>query len=319
MSEAFDKGSLDVGHGHRIYYEQAGAVQGRPVVVLHGGPGSGSSARHREMFDGARYRIVQFDQRGCGRSTPLGETAHNHTDTLIADIEMLRRHLGIERWLVCGGSWGAALALAYAARHREHVDGVLLRGTFLTAQDDLDWFFHGVAAFAPEAHDAFVGAIPRRWRRNIPSWLDRCFARGDARCAQIASAWQAYESRLDGAAVSTVSVPSGDAATRLIAKYRVQAHYLARRCFLGEAAMIRAASNLCGIPVAIVHGEYDRICRPSNSWHVHRACAGSRLAWAAQAGHSPWHPATLALSRGASDCFAERGDFSDWPRPGERP
>jgi len=304
---------LDVGHGHRIYYEQSGAMQGEPVVVLHGGPGSGSSARHREMFDAARYRIVQFDQRGCGRSTPLGETAHNHTDALVADIEVLRRHLGIERWLVCGGSWGAALALAYAARHREHVGGVLLRGTFLTGREDLDWFFHGAAAFAPEAHADFISGIPRRWQRNVASWLDRCFARADARCADIATAWQTYELRLDGASASASFTP--DAIERLIAKYRVQAHYLARRCFLGEAAVVRAANALHGVPVALVHGEHDKVCRPSNAWRVHRACAGSRLAWAAQAGHSPFHPATSALTRSATDCFAEHGDFSAWPAP----
>src|SRR5690348_15392069 len=123
---------LEVGHGHRVYYEQAGAPDGIPVVLLHGGPGSGSSTRQREIVDAERYRIVQFDQRGSGRSTPLGETRHNHTDALIEDIEALRRHLGIERWLVCGGSWGAALALAYAGRHPDRVSGLLLRGTFLT-------------------------------------------------------------------------------------------------------------------------------------------------------------------------------------------
>src|SRR3954471_13712398 len=130
-SAAPDAGWLDVGHGHRVYYEVAGNAAGIPAVLLHGGPGSGASARQREMLDHARYRIVQFDQRGAGRSTPHGETAHNHTDALIADIEALRVHLGIERWLVAGGSWGATLALVYAARHRERVAGLLLRGVFL--------------------------------------------------------------------------------------------------------------------------------------------------------------------------------------------
>src|SRR5262249_33303589 len=159
-------------------------------------PGSGSNARQRGIADPERWRIVQFDQRGCGRSTPAGDTAHNHTDALIADIEALREELGIERWLVGGGSWGASLALAYAARHRLRVTGVFLRGVFLTDRDDLGWFFHGAGAFAPEAHETFIRIVPRRWRRNVVDWLDRCFARGDPRCGEIASAWQAYETLL---------------------------------------------------------------------------------------------------------------------------
>jgi proline iminopeptidase len=314
-SSAFDTGWLDVDHGHRIRYEQAGAADGIPVVMLHGGPGSGASPRQREIFDASRWRIVQFDQRGAGLSTPMGETAHNNTDALIRDIEALREKLGIERWLVAGGSWGATLALAYAARHRMRASGVLLRGVFLAGDADLDWFFHGVASFAPEAHAEFIAYVPRRWRRNVPAWLDRCFSREDPRCAEIASAWQRYEFRLDRERVPAPSTtPTGDAATRLVAKYRVQAHYLARKCFLGERAVIHAASELRGVPVAIVHGEHDWICRPENAWRVHRAAAGSRLAWAAGAGHSPFHPATLALTRSATDAFAASGDFSTWPR-----
>jgi proline iminopeptidase len=309
----FDAGWLDVGDSHRIYYEQAGVADGIPVVLLHGGPGSGSSARQRDSLDPRRYRIIQFDQRGCGRSTPLGETLHNHTDALIADIEALRVHLGVERWLVGGGSWGAALALAYAARHRERVTGLLLRGVFLTGDDDLAWFFHDVAALAPEAHAEFMQVIPRHWRRSVVAWLDRCFANGDPRCGRVAAAWQVYEHRLTSERAQTNAPQNDEASARLVAKYRVQAHYLKRRCFLGERAVLRAASSLRGVPVAIVHGEQDRICRPINAWRVHRSCPGSRLAWAPQAGHSPFHPATFALSRSAADCFAANGDFSAWP------
>lgn len=312
---AFDAGWLDVDHGHRLRYEQAGNPDGVPVVLLHGGPGSGASPRQREMFDAARWRIVQFDQRGAGASTPAGEIAHNHTGALVGDIEALREKLGVERWLVAGGSWGATLALVYAARHRMRASGVLLRGVFLAGDADLDWFFDGVAAFAPEAHAEFISHVPRRWRRNVAAWLDRCFSRNDPRCAAIAAAWQRYELRLDRERVAaTASPPGADAAARLVAKYRVQAHYLARRCFLGERAVIHAASELRGVPVAIVHGEHDWICRPESAWRVHRAAAGSRLAWAEGAGHSPFHAATLALTRSATDAFAASGDFSSWPR-----
>ncbi|MET0225626.1 MAG: alpha/beta fold hydrolase [Dokdonella sp.] len=313
---AADSGWLDVGHGHRVWYEQSGARHGIAVVLLHGGPGSGSTPRQREIFDAQRYRIVQFDQRGCGRSTPLGETAHNHADALIADIEALRAHCGIERWLVCGGSWGASLALAYAAKHRERVSGVLLRGTFLTGRADLDWFFHGVAGFAPQANADFLAEIPRNWRRSVVSWLDRCFAGSDReRMLRVAAAWQTYETRLDSTHAAAVSVAAlgSDAQARLIAKYRVQSHYLARRCFLGEKALLRAAAALRGVPVGIVHGSNDRVCRPHNAWRVQRACGGSRLAWADQAGHDPWHANAFRLLRSATDAFAATQDFSGWP------
>jgi len=313
-SSAFDAGWLDVDHGHRIRYEQAGVESGIPAVMLHGGPGSGASARQRDIFDASRWRIVQFDQRGAGASTPQGETTHNNTDALIRDIESLRERLGIERWLVAGGSWGATLALAYAARHRERTSGVLLRGVFLSGDADLEWFFDGVASFAPDAHHEFIAHVPRSWRRSVVTWLDRCFSRGDPRCAEIAAAWQRYELRLDRERTSaTMTMPSDDVAARLIAKYRVQAHYLARRCFLGERAVLHAASTLRGVPVAVVHGEHDWICRPENAWRVHRAAAGSRLAWSAGAGHSPFHPTTLALMRSATDAFVATGDFSAWP------
>jgi proline iminopeptidase len=317
-----DAGWLDVGHGHRVHYEQSGNRDGIAVVLLHGGPGSSSTPRQREIFDAARYRIVQFDQRGCGLSTPVGMTEHNHTDALIADIEALRSHLGIARWLVSGGSWGAALALVYASRHREHVDGVLLRGTFLTGRADLDWFFHGVGAFAPQANADFLAEIPRNWRRSAVTWLDRCFAGADsARALQVAAAWQTYEARLDNphAAVVNAAALGADAQQRLLAKYRVQVHYLARRCFLGEASVLRAAANLHGVPVALVHGSNDRVCRPHNAWRVHRACAGSRLAWADQAGHDPAHPAAFRLLRAATNAFAATRDFSAWPANASAP
>ncbi len=312
-----DAGWLDVSTGHSIYYEQHGAADGIPALLLHGGPGSSSTSRQREFLDAARYRSIQFDQRGCGRSTPLGETAHNHTGALIEDIEALRRHLGIERWLVIGGSWGAALALAYAARNRERVDGVLLRGTFLTGHADLEWFFHGVGALVPQLNADFMAVIPRRWRGSVVTWFDRCFADVGAdreRALRVALAWQAYEQGVDGSHLAGASPAVMDTgqAQRLIARYRVQAHYLARRCFLGEAAVLRAAGELHGIPLALVHGTRDRVCRPCNAWHVQRTCAGSRLAWAAQAGHDPSHPATLRLMRGAADAFAAERDFSRW-------
>lgn len=313
---AFDSGWLDVGEGHRVYYEQSGAAGGIPVVVLHGGPGSGSSPRQRVFYDPAIFRIVQFDQRGSGRSEPMGETVHNHTAALVGDIERLREHLAIERWLVSGGSWGSALAMVYAAQHRERITGVVLRAIFLAGRSDIDWYFGGSRAVAPEAYERFIGQIPRRWRRRIPQYLERSLRGDDAdKCERLATAWMNYEAVLSGADPALpqpVPPPPGGAAA-LCAKYKVQAHYLARRCFLGRAAALRAAAALRGVPVAMIHGTRDLICLPQGAWRAHRACEGSRLAWAPGAGHNPFHPAMDALFREALACFAEHADFSRWP------
>ena len=316
MPEAFDTSWLDVGHGHRIHYLQAGNPTGIPVVLLHGGPGSGSSPRQRSFFDPDVFRIVQFDQRGCGRSEPMGELAHNNTAALVGDIERLRAHLGIDRWLVCGGSWGATLALAYAAQHRDALNGVLLRSVFLAGRADIDWYFYGSSAIAPQAYEEFIAQIPRRWRRRIITYLYRSLLAGDIdKRERLATAWMNYEAALNGpdpAERHAVPPPAGGAAA-LCAKYKIQAHYLAQRCFLGHAAVLRAASALRGVPVALIHGTRDLVCLPSGAWRVHRACPGSRLAWAAGAGHDPFHASADSLLRSALACFAEQGDFSRWP------
>jgi len=318
---AFDSGWLDVGQGHCVYYEQAGAAGGIPVVLLHGGPGSGSSPRQRVFYDPALFRIVQFDQRGSGRSEPMGETAHNHTAALIGDIERLREHLAIDRWLVSGGSWGSTLALVYAAAHRDRVSGVVLRAIFLAGRSDIAWYFDGSRAIAPEAYERFMTEIPRRWRRRVITYLERSLRSGDAeKCERLATAWMDYEAVLSGsdpALPQAVPPPPGGAAA-LCAKYKVQAHYLARRCFLGPGAALRAAAALRGVPVAMIHGTRDLICLPQGAWQAHRACQGSRFAWAHGAGHNPFHPNMDALMRAALACFAADGDFARWPAAGAR-
>lgn len=315
VPQVFDSAMLDLDHGHVMAYEQSGERAGLPVVVLHGGPGSGSSPRHREFFDAGKYRVVQFDQRGCGRSTPLGATAHNHTGALVEDIERLRARLGIERWLVFGGSWGAPLALAYAARHPQRISGLVLRGVYLTGHADNDWFFHGAAAFAPEAHARFFEHVPRRWRRRLITWLDRVFRDGDIeQKARVAAAWQRYEAALvDPARLAAAEASQASAAPEALwKKYTVQAHYLARRCFLGEAAVMRDASGV-RVPTAIVHGTLDFVCRPVNSLRVHGAIAGSKLAWAQGGGHDPQQAPLKRLLCAATDGFHADGDFSRWP------
>ena len=285
--QPYDCGHLEVSAGHSLYYEQLGNPRGLPVVFLHGGPGSGCSARHRLAYSAALHRAVLFDQRGCGRSTPPGAIDANRTGDLIADLERLRAHLRIRRWLVAGGSWGSALAVMYAARHPRAVQGLVLRGIFLTGPGDVDWFFHGVAALEPEAHADLCAALPRNARADPLAYFHRRLVLSGAAAGRTAAMiWARYEARLAGG-----PLPEPEQAERLRLKYRVQAHYLQLRCFIGERRLLRAARGLGGVPALILHGRADRICRPENAWRLAQALPGSELVWIDDAGHDPYHPA----------------------------
>ena len=322
-----DAGMLPVGGGHRLHYELSGHPAGMPVLCLHGGPGSGCGPRLRTLYDGARHRIVFHDQRGAGRSMPAGRLRHNRTPDLIADIERLRRHLRIERWLVTGGSWGASLAVAYAAVHPAAVSGLLLRAPFLTGDADLDWFFGEARALAPEAW----AALHRAWRggrtadkiagRDVPAALGRAL-RDPRRAPAVAHAWRCYEGALgspDAAPPAMAADPgdSGDptdpadpvAQAALIAKYRLQAAYLARRCDLGEPALLAAARALRGVPCLVLHGRRDRVCRPDNAVRLAQAIGTARVVWIDEAGHDPFHPATRAAFVAAQRGFDPRHGF----------
>lgn len=305
----FDSGILRVGGGHRLAYSQRGAVDGIPALLLHGGPGSGSSPAQARFFDPGRYRVIQFDQRGCGLSQPAGETHHNRTALLLADIETLRRRLGVARWLVVGGSWGATLGAAYAAAQRPAATGVLLRGVFLSGGDDVAWFLRGAAAFHPAAWADLLHAVPQ-WGHGDPlPWLGRVFAGDDAPLQEaVAAAWFAWERVLGG--LPPAPAPQGEALEALCRRYRVHCHYLARRCWLGRERVLKACAGLQGVPVAILHGRADMVCRPIGAWLAHRACPGSRLQWVDGAGHDPFHPAMAAAMVAALDRFAAGGEFA---------
>ncbi len=303
--EAFEHGSLAVPGGHRLALWQSGNPRGRPLLLLHGGPGSCASPMQRRFFDPALFRIVQFDQRGCGASEPAGETRHNHTAALLADIERIRGHLGIECWLVSGGSWGATLAAVYAAAHRARVEGLLLRALFLAGRADLAWFFGAAGALLPQAWQVFLQLAPRSRRRRFTSWLWQVFERDDeALQRRVAGGWQAWEVALQGGVAAGGAVDEA-----VLRRYRLQAHYLARQCFLGEAAVLGAISRLHGLPVLMLHGRRDLVCRPVNSWRAWRSLTGSRLQWIDEAGHDPFAPAMASAMVAAAGCFAASGDF----------
>lgn len=305
---------LDVGDGHRIYHEQCGSTQGLPVVFLHGGPGSGCSPRHRQLFDPQRCRVVLFDQRGCGRSLPSGSVQANTSAHLVADIERLRQHLGLERWLVVGGSWGAGLALAYAAAHPGSCLGLVLRGVFLGRASDMDWFFQQARQLLPDAWEALAQQAPAAARGDLLRWLSAGLLGGQPQQALArAKAWAAWEAAMSQhQSVTPRSDVSEAHAVALVDKYRVQSHYLMNGCFWGDAGLLARARSLASVPTAILHGRLDWICRPQAAWELHRSLPGSRLQWVDGCGHSPFEPAMARALAQAVAHHAMHGDFTGW-------
>ncbi len=290
--EPFDAGWLDVGDGHRLYYEQCGQAAGQPLLFLHGGPGSGCSPRQRRLFNPARFRMVLFDQRGCGRSQPRGSVRANTSEHLVTDIERLRAHLGIARWQVVGGSWGAGLALAYAAAYPAACNALVLRAVFLGRQSDLDWFFRDARQLMPEAWDALSRQAPPGQRDNLLPWLHASLQQEVPAALPHALAWQTWEAALSGE--PTPRVPDAAGAAALVDKYRVQSHYLMNGCFWTSRPLLARATALGAVSCTIVHGQLDFICRPQAAWELHTALPLSRLQWVAGCGHSPYAPPMAA-------------------------
>lgn len=310
----FASGWLEVGEGHRMYYEQCGQAEGLPVVFLHGGPGSGCSPRHRQLFDPQRCRAVFFDQRGCGRSLPRGAVQANTSAHLVADIERLRRHLGIERWLVVGGSWGAGLALAYAAAHPAFCLGLVMRGVFLGRASDLDWFFQQAGQLLPDAWAALAQQAPVAARGDLLRWLSAGLQGAQPQEALArARAWEAWEAAMSQhqSVTQRPELSEADAAA-LVDKYRIQSHYLMNGCFWGDVGLLERTRSLATVPTAILHGREDWICRPQAAWELHHSLPDSRLQWVDGCGHSPFEPAMARALAQAVAHHATHGDFTTW-------
>jgi proline iminopeptidase len=299
-------GHLDVGDGHRVYWELCGNPAGRPAVFLHGGPGGGCHPDNRRLFDPERYRVLLFDQRGCGRSTPHASLAANTTWHLVADIERLRVMAGAERWLVLGGSWGSALALAYAQRHPERVAALVLRGIFTLRRCELAWLYQaGASALFPEAWDRFVAPIPEDERGDlVAAYHRRLTAADDAARTETALAWSAWEG-----AVTTL-LPNARIAARhhdttfALALARIETHYFVHGGFLEEGQLLRDAARLNGIPGTIVQGRYDVVTPAATAWALHKAWRGSVLHIVPDAGHASSEPGILDRLIRATDAYA---------------
>ncbi|WP_299372275.1 prolyl aminopeptidase [uncultured Tateyamaria sp.] len=293
--DPYDQRMLDVGEGHRVYVEQCGNPHGMPVVVLHGGPGGGCSPAMRRYFDPERYRIILFDQRGCGRSRPHASVMNNTTWHLVDDIELIRRTLGIDAWIVFGGSWGATLSLVYAESHPARVRQLVLRGVFLMTQSELDWFYGGGAGkFWPEVWARFEGLVPEDERGDLIGAYHRRLFSGDvAQETRFARAWSAWENAL----ASIHSTGAGGEAPGDYARAfaRLENHYFTNSGFLDFDGQILAhAGRIKHIPGTIVQGRYDMICPPDSAYALAQAWPMAELKMVRNAGHALSEPGISA-------------------------
>ena len=285
--DPFDQRMLSVGDGHSIYVEQCGNPNGIPVVVLHGGPGGGCSPMMRRYFDPAVYRVILFDQRGCGRSRPNASVDSNTTWHLVADIELIRKTLQIEDWIVFGGSWGATLALIYAQTHPEWVTHLVLRGVFLSTRRELDWFYQGGAgAFWPDLWQKFSGLIPEDERHDIiAAYHRRLFSGNSTIETRYARAWASWENAL--ASIDNEGAGGTGPSEYARAFARLENHYFSNGCFLNDDQQIlKNVHKIAHIPGVIVQGRYDMICPPVSAFDLSKLWPASRLVMVGKAGHA---------------------------------
>ncbi|MCP2278774.1 prolyl aminopeptidase [Nocardia amikacinitolerans] len=312
--EPYESGMLDVGEGQSVYWEVSGNPEGKPVVFLHGGPGGGTAPYHRQFFDPSAYRIVLFDQRGCGRSTPHladgADLAHNTTWHLVADIEALRAHLGVERWQVFGGSWGSTLALAYTQKHPERVTELVLRGIFLLRRKEIDWYYNGAAGNVyPDEWEKFLAPVPEAERDgDLVEAYHRLLHSPDPEVATAAAiAWSVWE----GSTSSLLPHPDRVAETGeprfALAFARIENHYFRHGGFLEEGQLLRDVGAISHLPVVIVQGRHDIVCPAVSAWDLHRAWPGSQLHIVDDAGHAANEPGIVDRLVRATDGFAKVG------------
>jgi proline iminopeptidase len=312
--EPYEVGMLDVADENLVYWEACGKPDGKPALVVHGGPGSGCTPGHRQYFDPDRYRVILFDQRGCGRSTPHAsdpatDMSHNTTAHLLADMERLREHLGIERWLLSGASWGSTLILAYAERYPHRVSEIVVSGVTTTRRAEIDWLYRGLARFFPDQWARFRTGVPEADRDGddlVTAYASRMEDPDPRVRARAARDWHAWED-------ATISLePSGKPnaysdrpPAALLARARICAHYFAHGAWLEEGALLRDAARLAGIPGVLIHGRLDLGSPPDTAWELARAWPGAELVVIADSGHTG-SDTMSERKRSALDTFAQR-------------
>ncbi|HNN91594.1 MAG TPA: prolyl aminopeptidase [Pseudomonadota bacterium] len=304
--EPYTSGHLRVSPVHEIYYEVSGNPQGQPVVFVHGGPGSGTEPNQRRFFDPSAYRIVLFDQRGAGRSRPHASLEDNTTWHLVADMEQLRQHLGIDKWLVFGGSWGSTLCLAYAETHPEHCLGLILRGIFLLSRRETQWFYQdGACQIFPDAWDDFVSIIPEAERGDLVSAYYRRLTCGDPAVEQgAARAWSLWEARTSKLFEDPQIIARFTVDRFALSIARIEAHYFMNDGFLRTPdQLLTDVGRIRHLPAVIVQGRYDVVCPIEAAWKLHRAWPEAELRIVPDAGHAATEPGTLHELILATDRF----------------
>lgn len=304
--EPFDSDFLNVNARYRMYYEQCGNPQGKPVVILHGGPGAGCGAKIRRFHDPRAYRIILLDQRGAGRSTPHADLVDNTTWALVADIEKLREHFGIERWQVFGGSWGSTLALAYAEKHPDRVSELVVRGIFLLRRWELEWFYQeGCSRLFPDAWEKYLEPIPEVERGDIISAYHRRLTSDDESVRlEAAQAWSTWEASTSFMLQDEDFINSHQDAHFALSFARIENHYFVNGGFFEvEGQLLRDAYKLKGIPGVIVHGRYDVVCPIANAWDLHKAWPEAKLRISPTAGHSAFEAENASALIEATDSY----------------
>ncbi|MGF1493993.1 MAG: prolyl aminopeptidase [Microcoleaceae cyanobacterium] len=303
------EGTLEVSELHTIYFEQSGNPEGKPVVVLHGGPGGGCLPEYRQYFDPKKWRIVMFDQRGCGRSTPHAELRENTTWDLVADIETLRHYLGIRQWVVFGGSWGSTLSLAYSQTHPQSCNGLILRGIFMLRQAELQWFYQsGTSYIFPDAWQEYIKPIPVEERGDFIQAFYRRLTHADQQvqlaAAKAWSVWEASTSKLYPDPNLMKKFAAGKFA---IAFARIECHYFVNQGFFeSEDQLLKNIDKIRQIPGTIVQGRYDVVCPMKTAWELHQAWPEAEFVVVPDAGHSMSEPGIRSALIEATDQFAQK-------------
>ncbi len=280
---------IDRPHGHKVYVELSGNPHGKPIIFLHGGPGGGTNPKQRQFFDPKHYQIILFDQRGCGQSKPLGEVNGNTTADLISDMEAIREHLHIKQWIIFGGSWGSALALAYATQYSQTVKALILRGIFLSRISELDWFLDEVKAFFPEAHRTLLHYLPEHQRDDLIKNYSALVFSNDIKISGSASiAWNRFEGGLLKLLpqVEENKMHTDEDIQNEIARARVQLHYIKDKCFIDGKKILEEVKKLKDIPTTIIQGRYDMVCPPITAYELHQHMPHADFIMVPDAGHS---------------------------------